>query len=75
MLGRHELWNGNRESVGSLFKREPEENLLLWTWIHHDRYRREYSAAMIDSGYEYLQFFRLRGRRDSSGFLEKFGAS
>ncbi len=74
VLGRHELWNGNREGVGSLSKREPEENLLLWTWIHHDRYRREYSAAMNDPSYEYLTFIRVTGQRLADHFLEECGS-
>lgn len=40
-LTRQELWNGNRESLSSLFKRDPHENILLWAWTtHHERHCR-----------------------------------
>ena len=70
-VSRRELWNGNRESFRNLIRRNPEENLLLWTWIHHGRYRREYSAAMSDSRYDSVRFIRLGSRQASTRFLKK----
>ena len=69
---REELWNGNREKLRNMIRRDPEENLLLWTWIRHGRYRREYSAATTDEQWEHLAFVRLAGRRDSTRFLKEF---
>lgn len=71
---RQELWNGNRESWRMPFRTKPEENLLLWTWIHHGRYRREYAAAMNGGRYDHLTFKRLSGRRHAARFLQKVGA-
>ena len=36
---RTELWNGNRESPRNLISRDPERNIVLWTWNTHARYR------------------------------------
>jgi len=38
-IGRTELWNGNRESLRNLISRDPERNIVLWTWNTHARYR------------------------------------
>lgn len=29
---RRELWHGNRESLASLVRRSPDENIVLWSW-------------------------------------------
>jgi adenylate kinase family enzyme len=34
-LRRTELWNRNRESLGSLFSLDPERSMLAWTWTTH----------------------------------------
>ena len=36
---RKVLWNGNRESFKNLLKRDPYENIVLWSWTQHSRYR------------------------------------
>jgi len=37
---RHEeLWNGNRESLRNLLSRDPERNIVLWSWNTHAVYR------------------------------------
>jgi hypothetical protein len=38
-LARKELWNGNRESFLNLLKADPYENVVLWSWTQHSRYR------------------------------------
>ena len=46
-LGRgitgRELWHGNREHLSSLFRRNPEDNIVLWAWVAHAKYRTEYA--------------------------------
>jgi len=37
-LRREELWNGNRESLRNLISRDPERNVVLWSWNTHARY-------------------------------------
>ncbi len=37
---REALWTaGNRERIRNLFSRDPTDNLALWAWRHHGRYR------------------------------------
>jgi hypothetical protein len=42
MLTRRTLWNGNREDWRFLFKRDPEENIILWAWSTFDRRRADF---------------------------------
>ena len=46
ILFRRELWNGNRESVRTLFSRDPDENVVLWAWTSYASIRGRYLAAM-----------------------------
>jgi adenylate kinase family enzyme len=38
-LRHEELWNGNRESLRNLISRDPERNIVLWSWNTHALYR------------------------------------
>ncbi len=37
-LFREPLWNGNRESLTNLFSRDPDRNIVLWSWNTHHLY-------------------------------------
>ena len=41
-----ELWNGNRERWGNLFKLTPEKSILVWSWTRHAVYRQRYGDEM-----------------------------
>ncbi len=41
---RSELWNGNRESLGSLLSVDERRNVVLWSWRTHSRYHEEVPA-------------------------------
>lgn len=58
---RRTLWNGNKESATNLFRRD-EENILHWSWTHHDSYREGYSTAMDDPENAHLRFVRVTSR-------------
>jgi adenylate kinase family enzyme len=63
VLRRRELWNGNRESVRNLFRRD-DNNILYWPWTNHAKYHDRYAAASVDPGYAHLRFVRLSARPD-----------
>ena len=71
---RTELWNGNRESLGSLFRRAPEENIVLWAWTQWPSYRAQYEAALADPANAHLEFVRLRTRREIRAWLASLEA-
>jgi adenylate kinase family enzyme len=35
---REELWNGNREHVSNMFRRDPHRSIILWSWSMHATY-------------------------------------
>lgn len=59
-----ELWNGNRESWRNLLRRDPTENILLWSWTNHVRNRERYRAAAADPNWSRLRFLRACSRAD-----------
>jgi adenylate kinase family enzyme len=54
---RRELWNGNRERWLDAISLRPNENIILWSWTQHRRYRTRYAAA---SDAEPSRWVRLR---------------
>ena len=41
---RRELWNGNRERWSAVFSRDPETNVVLWSFTQHRSYREAFTA-------------------------------
>lgn len=39
---RRPLYHGNRESLASLARTDPEQNIVLWSWTEHAAYRERY---------------------------------
>jgi adenylate kinase family enzyme len=70
MFLRRELWNGNRERFRNLFEREPEENIILWSWTQHDKYRQQYLEASADPAYSHLRWVRVTSRRQQLLWLD-----
>jgi adenylate kinase family enzyme len=58
-LTRQELWNGNREPLTALFRRDPRENIVRWSWTHHGESRERYASASTDPRVRHLTFVRL----------------
>lgn len=66
-IRREELWNENRESLRNLLSRDPERNLLIWSYRTHHRYRDELPAAAAATGAEVVV---LRSRAEVAEHLE-----
>ncbi len=69
MILRKELWNGNRERFENLFKRQPEENIILWSWTQHAKYQRQYLEAAADPANEHLEWVRITSPRQQRRWL------
>jgi adenylate kinase family enzyme len=69
MVRRRELWNGNRERPANLFKTDPEQNIILWSWTRHGKYHVEYAAAMSDPANAHLDWVRISSPRRQRGWL------
>jgi adenylate kinase family enzyme len=66
---RQELWNGNRERLANLVRRDPNESVVRWAWVKHDVYRDRYRAAAADPAFSHLRFVRIGSRADSRALL------
>jgi len=66
---RETLWGGNRESVRNLVSRDPERNVLLWAWQHHDDYRELYRTYAEGDFWARARVVRLRTPRELRAFL------
>ncbi len=61
IVGRTELWNGNRESLSDLAAlHDPNRSLLRWTWDAVEGYRTRYVPAMASTTWGDLRWYRLR---------------
>jgi len=67
---RQELWNGNRESLSSLFRWDPERSVVRWAWIKHADYRVRYTAALGDPAASHLRVVRLRSHAAARRLFE-----
>lgn len=64
-----ELWNGNRENLRNLLRREPEQNILLWSWTHHAINRQRYRAAAQAPQWSTLTFLTVHSRREARALV------
>ena len=75
---RKVLWNGNRESFKNLLKRDPYENIVLWSWTQHSRYR-EWGIEARTRITSKQEWFEVRNMNDLKrlkthlGFTNKSG--
>lgn len=63
---RRELWHGNRESLGSLLRRRPDENIVLWSWTTWARNRARWEALEASGA----PVVRLRTPREVRAWLD-----
>lgn len=69
-----ELWNGNREHLRNLVSRDPERNILLWSWTTHAKNRRRYRDPARDPRWSALTFRRVRSRREAQALVGRAAA-
>jgi len=65
-LLRTELWHGNREDLRNVLNRDPDQNVVLWSWTSHARNRDRYTALAAESA---IPVIRLRSPREASRWL------
>ena len=63
---RTELWHGNRESLTSLLRRDPDQNIVLWAWRTHAENRTRYEELRRESP---VPVVRLRSPREADRWL------
>jgi adenylate kinase family enzyme len=74
-LGRvatqRKLWHGNRERWRNLIDPNPEENIILWAWTTHGRYRCRYQEAFASPEWTYKNLVRLSSPAEARRFLSE----
>ena len=70
-----ELWNGNREEWRFLRSTKKEDNILLWAWTQHGKYRRRYLEVATDPALAQVTVVRLRSRREIDSWLDRVNRS
>ena len=68
VITREELWNGNRERWRNLVSRDPERNIIVWAWVHADKYSDRYAQFAHGKFWAHADVHRLRTRRDVRQF-------
>ena len=61
---RRELWNGNREPLLAMFRRN-DDNIVRYAWANHDRITARYRAAAVDPQHAHLTFVRIATDADA----------
>lgn len=59
VIGRAELWNGNRESWRQVLTWDAEVSVISRAWHKHGEYRALFAAAAADPANGHLRFIRL----------------
>jgi adenylate kinase family enzyme len=67
VLTRRELWNGNQESWRALLSRDPQTNIVLWSWRQHRRTRAEFGPLLAAAPQRWV---RLRSPHEMEAWLE-----
>jgi adenylate kinase family enzyme len=70
VVGRTQLWNGNRERWRNLLTWDEQESVISWAWHRYPVYRQRYAAAADDPGNAHLAFRRIATRADARELLE-----
>ena len=67
---REETWGGNRESLADLVSRDPNRNVLLWSWQHHPQYQQVYAGYAAGEFWSHATVHRLGSRSEVAAFLD-----
>ncbi|MGB3736540.1 MAG: hypothetical protein WA964_16385 [Ilumatobacter sp.] len=65
-----EVCNGNRESLKNLLSRDPERNVVLWSWQHHDQYREIYEDYAEGDFWSAATVHRMRTAGEVEALLD-----
>jgi adenylate kinase family enzyme len=69
-VAREEVWGGNRESLVNLVSRDPNRNVLLWSWRNHPQYQQVFAEYAAGEFWSQATVHRLRTRSDVVEFRD-----
>lgn len=74
-LRREELWNGNREPLTNFYRWDPEQNIIRWSWTHHDQYRTQYLEAFEAGIWPQAETLELESDTEIEAWLHSLPAT
>jgi hypothetical protein len=72
---REVLWNGNREPLTNFVSLNPDDNVILWSWVKYHEFVQRYLDAMADPRWRGITFVRLRSHPQARRWLESIEAA
>jgi adenylate kinase family enzyme len=69
IVTKAEVCNGNREDWRRLLSHDPERNVVLWSWQHHDQYREIYEGYADGAFWSGAEVHRLCSPSDVDALL------
>ena len=73
VITREELWNGNREPWTNLYSRDPQRNIIVWSWTRFGEYRCQYQQMLDEGQWAHAQVVRLRTPAQARRWLSGVG--
>ncbi len=67
---REVLWNGNREPISNFVSLDPDDNIILWSWVKYAEFVQRYLDAMVDPRWSEISFVRLRSHAEARRWLD-----
>ncbi|MGI8492602.1 MAG: adenylate kinase [Acidimicrobiales bacterium] len=71
VIGRDELWNGNREPIQNLFSWDPYKSIIRWAWTQHASYQERFSAAMVSPALSHVTFVHLKSHCEAERWIKE----
>ncbi len=69
-MTREKLWNGNTEPLRNLYRWDPEQNIIRWTWTRYSSTKKKLAAAASEGAWAHATVRRLRKPAEVETFLE-----
>jgi adenylate kinase family enzyme len=70
IVTRERLWGSVTEPLTNLYKRDPMENIIVWTWTKHAATREKFEKALADGIWSHAVVHRLRSPSEVRVFLD-----
>ncbi len=74
-LVREELWNGNREAWTNLFRLDPEESIIRWSWTTHGHTRATIGELLARGDLAHCTVLRFRHPKETAAWMRGLHAS
>ena len=68
---REVLWNGNREPLTNFMRRDPDRNVIRWSWVHHRAYQDRFRAIAESGAWNHAELVWVRRHDDADRWLER----